>query len=175
MANKKVDEIRYRPIGIIHSEFKKKEGIPIQPTGASKKKGQVEIFPEYVLGLRDLEGFSHIYLIYHFHLSRGYSLFAKPFMDDKKHGVFATHAPRRPNAIGMSVVRLVGRKDNILEVENIDIIDGTPLLDIKPYIPSFVEKDKADVRIGWLSKEPHKVYTHRSDERFRVMDEKDEV
>ena len=170
-----MDEIKYKPIGIIHSEFKRKEGIPIQPTGASKKRGQVEIFPDYALGLRDLEGFSHIYLIYHFHLSRGYSLFTKPFMDDKKHGVFATHAPRRPNAIGMSVVRLVGRKDNILEVENIDIIDGTPLLDIKPYIPSFVEKEREDVRIGWLSKEPHKVYTHRSDERFRVMDEKDEV
>ncbi|MEA1995228.1 MAG: tRNA (N6-threonylcarbamoyladenosine(37)-N6)-methyltransferase TrmO [Campylobacterota bacterium] len=168
-----MDEIRYKPIGIIHSEFKKKDGIPIQPTGASKIRGKVEVFPDYVLGLRDLEGFSHIYLIYHFHLSESYSLFTKPFMDDKKHGVFATHAPRRPNAIGMSVVRLVSIKDNILQIENIDIIDGTPLLDIKPYVPSFIKK--GNVSIGWLSKKPYQVYKHRSDERFRLMDEKDEV
>ena len=96
-------------------------------------------------------------------------------MDDKKHGVFATHAPRRPNSIGMSVVRLVNVKENLLEVEDIDIIDGTPLLDIKPYIPSFVEKENANVKIGWLSKKPYQVYVHRSDRRFHLMDEKDEV
>lgn len=168
-----MDQIKYKPIGIIYSEFKKKEGIPIQPTGASKIRGRIEIFPEYVLGLRDLEGFSHIYLIYHFHLSKGYSLFTKPFMDDKKHGVFATHAPRRPNAIGLSVVRLVSIKDNIFEVENIDIMDKTPLLDIKPYIPSFI--DKENINIGWLSKKPYQVYIHRSDKRFCLLDEKDEI
>ena len=168
-------EVRYKPIGIIHSEFKKKEGMPIQPTGALRKRGQVEISPEYVLGLRDLEVFPYIYLIYHFHLSKGYSLFTKPFMDNKKHGVFATHAPRRPNAIGLSVVKLVSIEDNILQVENIDIIDGTPLLDIKPYISSFIEKEKADIRIGWLSKEPYQAYIHRSDKRFHLLDEKNEV
>ncbi len=168
-----MDEIRYKPIGIIHSGFKKKEGVPIQPTGASRIKGKVEIFPKYILGLKNLEGFSYIYLIYHFHLSKGYSLFIKPFMDDKKHGVFATHAPRRPNAIGLSVIRLISIKDNILEVENMDIIDGTPLLDIKPYIPSFVENK--NINIGWLSKKPYQVYIHRSDKRFHVMDEKNEV
>ncbi len=170
-----MDKIMYKPIGVVHSEFKKKEGIPIQPTGASKIKGRVEIFPEYTLGLKDLEGFSHIYLLYHFHLSRGYSLITRPFLDDEKHGVFATHAPRRPNAIGMSIVKLIGRKDNILDIENIDIIDGTPLLDIKPYVPSFVERKRQCVRIGWLSNKPYQVYIHRSDERFRLLDEKNEI
>jgi tRNA (Thr-GGU) A37 N-methylase len=94
-------------------------------------------------------------------------------MDDKKHGVFATHAPRRPNAIGLSVVRLVSIKDNIFEVENIDIMDKTPLLDIKPYIPSFI--DKENINIGWLSKKPYQVYIHRSDKRFCLLDEKDEI
>jgi len=168
-----MDEIIYNPIGVIHSEFKKKGGMPVQPSGASKIKGSVEIFPEYALGMRDLEGFSHIYLIYHFHLSKGYSLYTKPFLDDEKHGLFAIRAPRRPNAIGLSIVKLIDVKNNVLEIENIDIIDGTPLLDIKPYIPAF---DKVDnVAIGWLSKNPHKVYTQRSDKRFHSMDEQDEI
>lgn len=168
-----MDKIIYKPIGVIHSEFKKKGGMPVQPTGASKIKGSVEIFSEYALGLRDLEGFSHIHLIYHFHLSKGYSLFTKPFMDDEKHGIFAIRAPRRPNAIGLSVVKLISVKKNVLEIENIDIMDGTPLLDIKPYIPAFVEAE--NVRIGWFSKNPHMVYTHCSDKRFHSMDEQDEI
>jgi len=128
-------EIKYVPIGIIHSPFKDIKGMPIQPTGARGIAGTIEIDSKYVNGLKDIEGFSHIILIYHFHLSKGYSLEVIPFMDDRLHGVFSTRAPRRPNPIGISVVRLIKVKGYTLHIEDIDIADGTPLLDIKPYVP----------------------------------------
>ena len=157
--------IQYKPIGIIRSPFKDTKGMPIQPTGAKGIRGRVVIEPEYVDGLRDIEGFSHIILLYHFHLSKGFSLEVKPFMDDKLHGVFTTRAPRRPNPIGLSVVRLVRRKGRTLHVEDVDIVDGTPLLDIKPYVPKF---DVVKVqRIGWLSKRAGKVGKVKADGRFR--------
>ena len=146
-----VNKICYRPIGIIHTPFKKPYGVPIQSAAALGIKGTVEIFEEYVEGLSDLEGFSHIILIYHFHLCKGYSLKVKPYMDSNLRGVFATRAPRRPNPIGFSIVRLTGIKDNILYIEDVDIVDGTPLLDIKPYVPEFDYRRNA--RIGWLEEE----------------------
>src|SRR4030065_353863 len=102
-----LQEIRYRPIGIIHSPFKEVDGMPIQPSGALGIKGTVELFIEYSAGLKDIDGFSHIILVYHFHLSRGYALEARPFMEDETHGIFAVRAPARPTPIGISVVRLV--------------------------------------------------------------------
>jgi len=129
-----VKEIKYKPIGVIHSPFKKPEGTPIQPAGASGVDGTVEIFPEYAQGLKDIEGFSHIILLYHFHLSRAGTLLVRPYMDDETHGVFATRGPSRPNAIGISVVRLVKVEKNKLHIQDVDVVDGTPLLDIKPYI-----------------------------------------
>jgi tRNA-Thr(GGU) m(6)t(6)A37 methyltransferase TsaA len=158
-------EIRYKPIGIIHSPFKKIKGMPIQPTGAKGVLGTVKIKPEYVAGLKDIEGFSHIILIYHFHLSEGYSLEVKPFMDDNLHGVFATRAPRRPNSIGISVVKLVRIEGSTLYIEYVDIVDRTPLLDIKPYVPEF-DIRKVE-RIGWISQKAEKVYETKADERFR--------
>jgi tRNA-Thr(GGU) m(6)t(6)A37 methyltransferase TsaA len=123
------------------------------------------IEPEYVDGLRDIEGFSHIILIYHFHLSKGFSLVVKPFMDDRLHGVFATRAPRRPNSIGFSVVRLIRMEGWTLHIEDVDIVDGTPLLDIKPFVPKF---DVVKVeRIGWLSKRAGKAGKVKADGRFR--------
>ena len=127
-------EIVYKPIGVIHSPYKQPKGTPIQPTAAEGVKGTVEVYPEYAEGL---ESFSHIILIYHFHLAKPGPLKVKPYMDNKPHGVFATRAPSRPNPIGISVVKLTKVEGNTLHVENIDIIDGTPLLDIKPYIPQF--------------------------------------
>ena len=107
--------------------------MPIQPSGAKGVAGTIEISPDFIEGLKDLDGFSHIILIYHFHLSKEYTLSVKPFMDDKLRGVFATRAPRRPNPIGISVVKLIKVEPrNLLYTENLDIIDGTPLLDIKP-------------------------------------------
>lgn len=139
--------------------------MPIQPTGAKGVKGRVEIEPEYIDGLKDIEGFSHIILIYHFHLSRGFSLEVKPFMDDSLHGVFATRAPRRPNPIGLSVVHLVRTKGCILHIEDVDIVDRTPLLDIKPFVPKF---DVVKVeRVGWLSKRSGKADKVKADGRFK--------
>lgn len=158
-------EITYKPIGIIHSPFKEVTGMPIQPSGAEGIAGTIEIEPRYVNGLKDLEGFSHIFLIYHFHLAEGYSLQVKPFMDDNLHGIFSTRAPRRPNPIGISVVRLVKIEGNTLHIEGIDVVDETPLLDIKPYAPEF-DVRRAE-RIGWLSKKAGMVHEARADERFR--------
>jgi len=158
-------EIRYMSIGIIHSHFKDIKGMPIQPTAAKGARGTIEIKPEYVDGLKDIEGFSHIILIYHFHLSEDYSLDVKPFMDDKLHGVFATRAPRRPNPIGISVVKLVKAEGRTLHIEDVDIVNGTPLLDIKPYVPAF-DAPKVE-RIGWLSKKVDKIHIVKADERFR--------
>jgi len=130
-----VNEITYKPIGVIHSSFKEPEGTPIQPTGAKSINGTVEVFPEYAEGLKDVEGFSHIILIFHFHLSRRAPLKVKPYMDNEMRGVFATRSPSRPNLIGISVVRLIGIENNILNIQDVDIVDGTPLLDIKPHVP----------------------------------------
>ncbi|MCD6493614.1 MAG: tRNA (N6-threonylcarbamoyladenosine(37)-N6)-methyltransferase TrmO [Archaeoglobaceae archaeon] len=157
-------EIVYHPIGIIHSPFKDPKGMPIQPTAAKGVKGEVEIFDEYIEGLKDLDGFSHIILIYHLHLSKGYSLIVKPFLDNEFRGVFATRAPRRPNPIGLSVVRLNGIKGNRLYIEDVDIVDGTPLLDIKPYIPQF-DLRKVE-KIGWVAKNIHKLQNLKADDRF---------
>jgi len=160
-----MDEIRYKPIGIIHSQFKEPKGTPIQPIAAKGADGTVEVFPEYAEGLKDLEGFSHIILIYHFYLSKKSSLKVKPFMDNRIHGVFSTRAPSRPNSIGISVVRLIMIERNTLYIRDVDIVDGTPLLDIKPYVPEF------DIRvvdkIGWLEKNVNKLPTSKDDGRFQ--------
>lgn len=158
-------EIRYKPIGIIRTPFKDTNGTPIQPSGAKGVAGAVEIMPEYADGLKDLEGFSHIILIYHFHLSRGYSLEVRPFLDDTARGVFATRAPRRPNAIGLSVARLRGIEGRTLHIEDVDIVDATPLLDVKPYVPEFDLRECA--RIGWLAGKAEKAAEMKADERFK--------
>jgi tRNA-Thr(GGU) m(6)t(6)A37 methyltransferase TsaA len=160
-----MEEIICRPIGIIRSPYKETEGTPIQTTGAKGVGGTAEIVPECAEGLRDLEGFSHIILIYHFHLSRGYSLTVKPFLDDTPRGVFATRAPKRPNAIGISVVRLVKIEGATLYIEDVDIVDSTPLLDIKPYVPEFDAKEAE--RIGWLAGKAEKAAETDADKRFK--------
>ena len=157
-------KIEYHPIGIVHSPFSTLENMPIQPAGAAGVTGSVELYPEYIDGLQDLGGFSHVVLLYHFHQATGFSLVVTPFLDDKRHGVFATRAPRRPNPIGLSVVRLVKIEGNLLAIENVDILDGTPLLDIKPYVPQF---DQFPVdKIGWLEDVQSQVSRRRSDRRF---------
>jgi len=141
--------VEVKPIGIIHTPFKRREDTPIQPS-RSNARGEIEVFRQYEEGLEDVDGFSHIILIYQFHKTRGYSLKVKPYLDDKLRGLFATRAPRRPNRIGMSVVKLLKRKKNILFIEGIDVLEGTPLLDIKPYVPAFHPKES--VNIGWLQR-----------------------
>ena len=156
--------VNLRPIGIIHTPFKTTEGMPIQPSGAKGVRGRVEILPEFVEGLADLDGFSHVTLLYHFHKSRDYTLTVVPFMDTEPRGVFATRAPRRPNPIGLSTVRLIRVEGNILHVENVDILDGTPLLDIKPYVPEFDHQE--GYRSGWLDNAQGKSRTKKADDRF---------
>lgn len=136
-----------RPIGVIHSPFAAKEATPIQPF-KSNAVGRVEVYKKFEAGLKDITGFSHIILIYKFHKAKGYELLVKPFLDKRRRGLFSTRYPARPNQIGISVVRLLRRRGNVLYVRGIDVLEGTPLLDIKPYVPSFDEVGK--VRIGWL-------------------------
>jgi len=159
-----MEEIKYKPIGVIHSRFKEIEGMPIQPTGAEGNTGTVEVFAEYSAGLKDIDGFSHVILIYHFHLSNGYSLEVKPFLDEETHGLFSTRSPSRPNPVGISIVRLVEVKGPKLKIEGVDIVDNTPLLDIKPYVPDF--DWRAGERIGWLSGKSSNVRGKRADKRF---------
>ena len=140
-----------RPIGVIRTPFIEPKGMPIQPA-FSRALGQVEVFAEYAEGLQDLEAFSHVILIYALHRAEGYALRVKPYLDDVARGLFATRYPYRPNPIGLSTVRLLSRRDDVLEVEGIDVLDGTPLLDIKPYVPDF--DGKADARAGWDDSRP---------------------
>jgi tRNA (adenine37-N6)-methyltransferase len=134
------------PIGIIRTPFTEKTRTAIQPT-RSQATGSVEVDAAYAEGLGDLEGFSHIILLYVFHCSAGYALRVKPFLDSQPRGLFATRHPCRPNPIGLSIVRLVARRGDALEVEGVDMLDGTPLLDIKPYVPDF--DVRTDTRAGW--------------------------
>jgi len=157
-------KITYQPIGIIKTPFRTVEGMPIQPAGAKSVQGSIDIFPEFSEGLRDLAGFSHIILLYHFHRAGKPKLVVTPFMDSKPHGLFATRAPSRPNSIGLSVVKLIGIEGSTLHIENADMLDGTPLLDIKPYVPEF---DHYPVdRIGWLRNRRDVVKDKKSDSRF---------
>jgi len=158
-------KIEYTPIGIIHSPFKEPVGMPIQPTGAAGVEGTVEVFEDFRAGLKDLEGFSHIILLYHFHRSHGFNLHVVPFMDSQTRGLFATRAPRRPNPIGLSVIRLLKIENGLLHIENVDILDGTPLLDIKPHVPDF--DAPTEVRTGWLEETGKTVADRKADERFK--------
>lgn len=160
-----MNDIIFRPIGIIRTPFKDVEGMPIQPAGSQEVEGRVLLDRAYEEGLNDIEGFSHLILIYHFHKSRGFKLNVLPFLDDHERGVFATRAPRRPNAIGLSVVSLLKREKNELHVGHIDVVDQTPLLDIKPYVPAFDSMD--ETAIGWLEGKANKSRNMRSDKRFR--------
>ena len=157
--------IIFKPIGKIHSPFKNIEGIPIQPAAAEGIKGKVILYKKFTDGLKNLEGFSHIILIYHFHLSKGYSLKVIPFLHNKEQVIFATMAPKRPNHIGISIVKLERINENTIEVSNIDIVDGTPLLDIKPYVSYFdnVKNEKS----GWLNYKIKNLRKTKADKRFK--------
>jgi len=139
-------EFIFKPIGVIHSPFTEKDKTPIQAS-RSQAVGKVEVYAEFAGGLKDIEALSHIYVLYAFHESQGYQLQVKPFLDDREHGVFATRYPYRPNPIGFSIFRLLSRDGNILTVEGVDVLDETPLLDIKPYVPDFDHRE--EVRAGW--------------------------
>jgi tRNA-Thr(GGU) m(6)t(6)A37 methyltransferase TsaA len=159
--------IAYRPIGVIHSQHVTPEKTPIQPAYAEGCEGRAEIFPAFEEGLRDLEGFSHVYLITHLHRAGPSRLLVKPFLQDVERGVFATRAPVRPNAIGLSIVELIRREGNILHLARVDILDGTPLLDIKPYTSKF---DRIDTtRNGWQDEVPEETAQRRGRRGYRPV------
>jgi tRNA-Thr(GGU) m(6)t(6)A37 methyltransferase TsaA len=145
-----MEPITIQPIGIIHTPHKNIKNMPIQPIAAKGIKGKIELLPKYAAGLKDLEGFSHITLIYHFHKIEGFELEVIPFMDTEKRGIFACKAPKRPNAIGISTVKVIKIENNIIYVEEVDMLNGTPLIDIKPFYPKYDNRD--NVTIGWLEK-----------------------
>ena len=144
-----------KPIGTIHTSFKTPGGMPIQPSFAEGAEGTVEVLPRFAGGLKDLEGFERIWLIYWFDRASETKLIVKPFRDDSERGLFSTRAPCRPNRIGMSPVRLLRVADNKLYVADIDVLDGTPLLDIKPYIPEFDCFEGS--KYGWMQNTPNKI------------------
>ncbi len=147
MKGDRLAEIVYRPIGIIRSEYMDKEDTPIQ-SAFSSSEGEVEIFPEYAPGLKDIESFSHVILLYHFHQASGVDLIRKPFLDDVEHGIFATRHFNRPTPIGLSIVELQEVRGNVLKVRGLDVLDGTLLLDVKPYVREFDRRE--DSRSGWV-------------------------
>ncbi len=153
-----------KPIGIIHSPYHDIANVPIQPRGAECITGEVHVDSVWADGLQDLEGFSHLYLLYLFHKAKKTMLKVTPFMDSRERGVFATRSPLRPNHIGLSIVRLVVIEKNVLTIKGVDVLDGTPLLDIKPYIDNFdgVEESTS----GWMQASKKEVAATRSDSRF---------
>lgn len=167
------DSITFKPIGVIRSEHVVARQTPIQPAYAKGCKGRAEIYPEFAEGLQDLCGFSHIYLIFHFNHSEAVQLVVKPFLQDIPRGVFSTRAPCRPNGIGLSVVELIGREGDVLLLDSVDILDGTPLLDIKPYSAKFDRLD--NTRNGWQDEVSEEIAQIRSRREYKVADSPEAV
>ncbi len=140
-------DILFKSIGTVHSDFKDTSKIPIQPVFADEAKGRIIIFPEFVQGLRDLDGFSHIFLFYYLHKVQNAKLLVQPFMQDHERGIFATRAPSRPNPLGFSLVKLDKIIDHTIYISQLDVLDGTPLIDIKPFIRRFDYRQNS--REGW--------------------------
>jgi tRNA-Thr(GGU) m(6)t(6)A37 methyltransferase TsaA len=161
-----MDSITYRPIGVIRTPFESVEGMPVQSASEAARdvEGRIELDPSLVEGLADLDGFSHLILLYHLDRMTGARLTVTSFLDDRVHGVFATRSPSRPNPIGLSTVRLLGIDGAVLRIADVDMLDGTPLLDLKPYVP-FLD-DRADPRIGWYADRADRLLSVRSDNRF---------
>jgi len=156
-------KICFQPIGMIHSPYRRPEDAPRRPRSFPAAKATVTVFPRYRAGLRDLRGFSHVLLVYCLHLSQGYELVCRPFLGRRRRGVFATRSPRRPNPIGISVVRLLKVRKDGLDVSHVDMVDGSPLLDIKPYVPETGPRER--VKLGWLEMELRKLEAARDDDR----------
>jgi tRNA-Thr(GGU) m(6)t(6)A37 methyltransferase TsaA len=163
----------FTPIGLVHSPFVTTNGMPLQTVAAQEVRAIVEFYPQYAEGLQDVEGFSHLWLLTWLHATSAPTMRVTPYLDNQPRGVFATRAPRRPNPIGLSLVRLTGcdirNGQALLHVQGVDLLDGTPLLDIKPYIPEFdtPPNSAGEVRIGWFTERIDQIYTTRADDRMK--------
>ncbi len=155
-----------QPIGLLRTPFKNIAKMPIQPAGARGVVGHIEMRPDLAEGLQDLDGFSHIIVVYHFHRTAEVALTVTPFLDAQPHGIFATRAPSRPNPLGLSVLRLLMIDGATLEVEGVDMLDETPVIDIKPYVPIF-DQPSGQITTGWLETTALQAHAARSDERFK--------
>jgi tRNA-Thr(GGU) m(6)t(6)A37 methyltransferase TsaA len=153
----------------VRTPFATHEGMPIQTVAAQGVRGRIELDPAYVPALADLDGFTHLHLITYLHRTGGVSLRVTPYLDSRRRGVFATRSPKRPNPIGLSIVRLVGIEDAVIHIEEVDLLDGTPLLDIKPYVPPF--DDRPGARYGWFEQRAQNVHSVRADARFEEPEE----
>ena len=158
-------KIELTPIGIIHTPFKTVEKMPIQPSAALEVPGTIEIFPEYSEGLADLEGFSHIYVLFYLHRVRAHKLKVIPFLDTVERGIFSTRSPARPNPMGLSVAKVISVEKNMIEIRGVDMLDSSPVIDIKPFVPEFEER--SDVRTGWFEGKAGNAHRTLSDERFK--------
>lgn len=159
--------ITLTPIGVIRTPFTTFEGMPIQAVAATDILGEIELDPAFAAGLRDIEGFSHLILVYHLHRMEAPTLEVTPFLDPHLRGVFATRSPKRPNGLGLSTVRLLGVAGTTLQIADVDMLDGTPLLDIKPYVPHF--DDRPNAQIGWFASQIHRVGQVRSSAQPGVL------
>ncbi len=157
-------DICFRPIGYFRTPFSSPVGMPIQPAGARGVRGQIDILEEFSEGLKDLDGFSHVFVVYHLHEVGGYKLLTTPFLDVVPHGIFATRSPARPNPIGLSVLKVISVDAGTIGLEDVDVLNGTPVLDIKPYVAEF-DACNAD-RFGWFEGNSQRAREHRADERF---------
>lgn len=160
----KVDPVTFKPIGIVHSPYREKVGTPIQACFDGGAQGSIEVFAPYQEGLEGLEGFSHIYVLYVFDRATAARLKVMPFLRDIEVGVFATRAPSRPNPIGLSIVELKRREGSFLHVQGLDMLDKTPVLDIKPYVPRFDVRENA--RVGWMEGATEDTSRQKADDRF---------
>jgi len=158
------DPVTFTPIGVVRTPFAEHEGMPIQTVAAQGVAGHIELDPAYEDALADLDGFTHLHLITYLHRTGGVSLRVTPYLDTVRRGVFATRSPKRPNPIGLSIVRLVRIEGAVIHIEEVDLLDGTPVLDIKPYVPPF--DDRADARYGWFEQRAQNVHSVRADARF---------
>lgn len=166
MDTNKHEPITFTPIGVLRTPFDRPEGMPIQPAGRASAPGRAEIFPPYQAALADLDGFSHIILIYYLHRVKRWKPRVIPFLDTVERGLFATRAPTRPNPIGLSIVGLERVESGIVYLANVDMLNGTPLLDIKPYLPEF-DHPGGQIKTGWLANASGEVENRQSDDRFQ--------
>lgn len=158
-------EMKFKAIGIIHSPYKTVENMPVQTSASKNVEAEIEIFDQYKEGLSDLDGFSHIYVIFFLNMVGEPKLKVIPFLDTVERGIFATRSPARPNAVGLSLAELVSVKGNRIIIRGVDMLDGSPVIDIKPYVPDFEICD--NVKKGWFEGKTHKVKGILSDERFK--------
>jgi tRNA (adenine37-N6)-methyltransferase len=159
-----MDPVTFRPIGVVRTPFSDIVGMPVHPTSAIGVRGRIELDPAFAAGLADVDGFSHLVLLYHLHEVGAARLTVTPFLDVRSHGIFATRSPARPNPIGMSTVRVVAVGETSIDIEDVDLLDGTPLLDMKPYVPAL--DDRPGARIGWYEGRLEGLSEARSDDRF---------